>query len=305
MIKKTKNFFLFILKKFFFEDVYKGLILKAKILSLKHNKFNKIKDLSDVEFQVFSQWGEDGIIDWLINKFPKIPKKFLEIGTEDYVESNTRYLLINKNWDGYLIEGNKVSVKKIKSQRIYWRHNLKIENKFVNKENINSTIEKLKIPKKIGLLSIDIDGIDYWVLKNITNLIPMIIVCEYNSIFGKNKSITVPYKKNFFRTSEHHSNLFYGASIKAYINLLKKKNYHFLGTNSAGNNAFFIHNDYSNKAKKIIYNNKIFMSKFREGRNKKNKLNYIEKTKALKLLKNKLIFDLNNQKIKKISDINL
>ena len=51
--------------------------------------------------------GEDGIIDWLIHKIDNLPQIFLEIGTQDYLESNTRYLLQNKNWDGYLIEASK------------------------------------------------------------------------------------------------------------------------------------------------------------------------------------------------------
>ena len=52
------------IKRIFDEEIQKELILKAKILSVKNRYFKKIKDLSDIEFQVYSQWGEDGIIDW-------------------------------------------------------------------------------------------------------------------------------------------------------------------------------------------------------------------------------------------------
>ncbi len=305
MINKLKNYSLSLYKNIFFEEIHKELTLKAKRLSIRNKNLNKIENLSEVEFQVYSQWGEDGIIDWLINKFPKIPKNFLEIGTEDYKESNTRFLLTNKNWDGFLIEGDKTAVKKIKSQRVYWKHNLKIKNKYVNKENINTVIKNLNVPKKLGLLSLDIDGIDYWVLKELFQIDPTIIICEYNSLFGVKNSITVPYKKNFNRSKEHYSYLYYGASIQAFINILKQKKYHFLGTNSAGNNAFFIKNQLATKAKKIISNNKIFISKFRESRSKKNKLNHLDKKNSLKLIQNKLVFDLNGNKIKKISDLKL
>ena len=155
------------IKRIFDEEIQKELILKAKLLSVKNRYFKKIKDLSDIEFQVYSQWGEDGIIDWLINKYPEIPKIFLEIGTQDYKESNTRFLLINKNWNGFIIEADKAAVKDIKSQRIYWKHNLRAINEFITKDNINNVIKKFNIPKKIGLLSLDIDGVDYWVLKKL------------------------------------------------------------------------------------------------------------------------------------------
>ena len=305
MINILKKYLSLILKKIFVEEIQKELILKAKLLSFKNRRITKIKNLSEVEFQVYSQWGEDGIIDWLVSKLPKISKNFLEIGTQDYKESNTRYLLVNKNWNGFLIEANKNDVKKIKSQRIYWRHNLKIENRFITKDNINRIVKKLNVPKNLGLLSLDIDGVDYWVLKELSVLNPSIIICEYNSLFGLKKSITVPYKKNFIRSEEHYSNLYYGASIKAFIDLLKKKNYHLIGTNSNGNNAFFVKNNFLKITKKIISENKIFVSKFRESRNRNNQLNYLEKKNSLRSIENKMIFDLENYNIKKLRDLKI
>ena len=304
MIKLVKQKVKTIIRKVFANEIEKDLILKAKIISLKNKKKNRIKDLSDVEFSVFSQWGEDGIIDWIINKIERLPKIFLEIGTEDYTESNTRFLLMNKNWDGFLIEGDKNKVNKIKSQQIFWKYNLKVQNKFINKENINKIIKEISIPKKIGLLSLDIDSIDYWILKEIKGIDPTIIICEYNSIFGTSKSVTVPYKKNFIRNKEHYSNLYYGASIKAFIDLMIKKNYIFIGTNSAGNNAFFVKRKFL-KFNKIVKNKKIFNSKFREGRDKNGKLNFLDKKKSLKKIKDKFVFDINSKKNKKIVDLNL
>ena len=305
MIKILKKYLSFVIKRVFNEEIQKELIIKAKLLSLKNRYFKKIKDLSDVEFQVYSQWGEDGIIDWLINKFPEIPKSFLEIGTQDYRESNTRFLLINKNWDGFLIEADKAAIKDIKSQRVYWKHNLRAINEFITKDNINNIIKKFNIPKKLGLLSLDIDGVDYWVLNKLSVLDPSIIICEYNSLFGQKKSVTVPYKENFIRSDMHHSNLYYGASIKAFIDLMKKKNYFLIGTNSAGNNAFFVKKNIWNKARKLIINKKVFDSKFRESRNTKGELTFLDKKSSLELIQNKLIIDLKNKNKKKIFELKL
>ena len=305
MIKILKKYLSFVIKRVFNDEIQKELILKAKLLSVKNKNFKKIKDLSDVEFQVYSQWGEDGIIDWLINKFPEIPKSFLEIGTQDYRESNTRFLLINKNWDGFLIEADKTAIRDIKSQRIYWKHNLRAINEFITKDNINNIIKKFDIPRKLGLLSLDIDGVDYWVLSKLSALDPTIIVCEYNSLFGQKKSVTVPYKNNFIRSEEHYSNLYYGASINAFIDLMKKKNYFFVGSNSAGNNAFFVKKNLWNKVKKLIIKKKVFVSKFRESRNKKGELTFLEKKKSLELIKNKFIIDLKNKRKKRIFELKL
>ena len=305
MIKILKKYLSFVIKRIFDEEIQKELILKAKLLSVKNRYFKKIKDLSDIEFQVYSQWGEDGIIDWLITKYPEIPKSFLEIGTQNYRESNTRFLLINKNWKGFIIEADKAAVKDIKSQRIYWKHNLRAINEFITKDNINNVIKKFNIPKKIGLLSLDIDGVDYWVLKKLSALDPSIIVCEYNSLFGQKKSVTVPYKSNFIRSKEHYSNLYYGASINAFIDLMKKKNYFLIGTNSAGNNAFFVKKNIWNKVKKLIITKKVFVSKFRESRNIKGVLTFLEKKKSLELIKNKFMIDLKDNSKKKIFKLKL
>ena len=286
-----------------FLEEYEKNILEGKKLSILNLKKSKINDLSEIEYKVFSQWGEDGIIDWITSKLKDIPKSFLEIGTENYNESNTRYLLQNKNWTGYLIEGNKKAVEEIKKNRIFWKYNLTVKNAFINSTNINLILKKIKIPKKIGLLSIDIDSVDYWVLKELKYVIPVIIVCEFNPLLEKEKLVTVPDKKKFVRNQEHFSNLYYGASIKAFQNLLKKSGYVFIGTNTAGNNAFFIEKDYSKNILNLIKEKKIFKSQFRESRNKQNKLNFLNKKESLNQIKNKTIYDLKSKKIKRMSQL--
>ena len=92
----------------------KRIFLQGKLNEEKILKKEKIEDLKEIEFSVFSQFGEDGIICWLTNNIPDIKKTFIEIGTEDYWESNTRFLLKSQNWSGYLIEASKTNVAKIK-----------------------------------------------------------------------------------------------------------------------------------------------------------------------------------------------
>ena len=115
----------------------------------------------------------------------------------------------------------------------------------------------------------------------------------------------MPYKNNYIRSNEHFSNLFYGASIRAFINLLKKRNYFFIGTNSAGNNAFFVKQNIWKKINKLITDKKIFESKFRESRNSNGKLTFLNKKKSLQLIKNKTVIDLKNNKKRKLFELGL
>ena len=197
-------------------------------------------DIQGAEFRTFSQWGEDGILQHLLRHISISRKIFVEFGVENYLESNTRFLLINDNWVGLVIDGSPENVDYIKNDEIYWRYNLKAECAFINKDNINDLIRRNGISGEIGLLSIDIDGNDYWVWEAIDAVIPSIIVVEYNSRFGPERAVTVPYDPEFFRTTAHYSNIYYGASLAALCLLGKRKGYSFVGCNTAGSNAFFV-----------------------------------------------------------------
>lgn len=197
----------------------------------------------DYEYQVYSQWGEDGLIQYLISRVAIERPIFVEFGVATYVESNTRFLLMNNNWSGLIIDGTEQNIQHIKNDPIYWQHNLKAECAFIDKDNINLLIQKNGISGDIGLLSIDIDGNDYWVWKEIEIVSPRIVVIEYNSRFGPNRAVTIPYCKDFTRQQAHHSLVYYGASLSALVNLGKQKGYAFVGCNKNGVNAFFVRSD--------------------------------------------------------------
>ena len=195
------------------------------------------------EFRTYSQWGEDGLIQYLIDRVA-IPKPiFIEFGTEDYAESNTRFLLQNNNWAGLLLDGSRENIDAIKRDGLYWRHNIKAECAFITRENINELITKNGISGDIGLLSIDLDGIDYWIWEAITVVQPRIVICEYNSLFGPKACVTVPYKPDFVARQAHFSGAYFGASLAAFEQLGRKKRYCLIGSNRAGCNAFFVRVD--------------------------------------------------------------
>ena len=201
LMKKLKNFFFHKLKKMIQpndDSIEVDKILKAKIL-IGENIKKKIAKIEDIEFKVFSQFGDDGIIQYLINKL-EIDydcQNFIEFGVENYQESNTRFLLFNNNWSGLIIDSSKEKIEQIKNSNYFWKYNLEAKVSFIDKDNINNIIKESQIGKKIGLLSIDIDGNDYWIWKSINVIDPLIVIVEFNSVFGFVHKLSIPYKKTF------------------------------------------------------------------------------------------------------------
>ena len=195
------------------------------------------------DFPVFSQCGEDGLIQFLISNLD-IPRKiFVEFGAQMYQETNTRFLVQNDYWSGLLIEGNPDWVEVIKKDPIYWQYNLKAVQSFVTRENINGLIAGNGISGDIGLLSIDIDGNDYWVWEAITGIHPAIVIVEYNFRFGSERKVVVAYRPDFERGKAHSSMIYYGASLAALTHLANKKGYALVGCTQMGNDAFFVRRD--------------------------------------------------------------
>jgi len=199
--------------------------------------------LATREFRAFSQWGEDGILQALAATIDPKEKTFIEFGVTNYTESNTRFLLMTSGWRGLVIDGNPAHIAYIKNDPIYWQYNLKADCTFITRDNINDIFSSNGITGEIGLLSIDIDGNDYWIWKEISVVNPAIVVVEYNARFGIERAVTVPYSAAFTREQAHGSHIYYGASLKALCQLGNEKGYAFVGTNSAGNNAFFVRRD--------------------------------------------------------------
>jgi hypothetical protein len=252
MIKKIlRKVFLPLIKKFQnLEDNQKEIISKIELLqnSVARIEFRQLEitnstNLNEYEYQVYSQWGEDGIIQFLVKHILIEKKIFVEFGVEDYKQSNTRFLLVNNNWSGLIIDSSQKNISAIKNDKIYWNFNLKAICSFVSVENINEILMGNGLTGEIGLLSIDVDGNDYWIWEAITAINPIIVVVEYNYRFGIKTSVTIPYNKEFERSKAHHSMIYFGSSLKALLLLAKSKGYSFIGCNKNGVNAFFVRND--------------------------------------------------------------
>jgi hypothetical protein len=182
----------------------------------------------------FSQSNEVQIIDRLISRF-NVPKRFIEFGFSGW-EFNC--IKIANEWEGLLIDGcaynvtiaNQIFPKKVIAKKMW-----------LTLENMDSILNHFN-KKEIGILSIDVDGNDYWFLKKLIVMNPAIIIIEINVSLGL-RPISVPYDAAFDRTKKHDSWEYYGASISAMHYLCDRHNYSLVEVSQNGVNAFFVRND--------------------------------------------------------------
>ena len=241
-----------LLKKFFPKTVYPNFLFlrtkknfRRKNNQLKQSiKFsNNLDEINSHEYKYTSQNNEDGIIEYIFQKIPN-NKYFVEIGL-GYYEFNSLNL-IKKGWNGKLIDIDDDEIIALKKNLAYFYPKAKIDliNKKITKENINDIVFSNNFNKKIDFFSIDIDGNDYWALKemNLSNV--NVICCEFNP-WIKNEKIAIKYDENFI----FEDNGIYGASLSAYTELLNSKGFSLIAVESSGTNAFFVNNNFKDKFK--------------------------------------------------------
>lgn len=252
--------------------------------------------IRDAEFTVFSQFGEDGILQFLVQRVPVEREIFVEFGVEDYHESNTRFLLVHDNWRGLIIDGGRGHLEYLRSTALGWRHQIDGVSAFIDRDNINDLIRSAGIEGDIGLLSVDIDGNDYWVLERIDVVSPRILSVEYNSTFGPEAAVTVPYDPGFVRSEHHSSSLYWGASLAALTRLANRKGCALVGSNRAGNNAFFVRRDLLGDIPELTVAEAYAASRFRESRGPDGELTYVSDHRdRLALLAEMPLWDLDRE----------
>ena len=226
-------------------------------------------DINLHEKKIYSQNGEDGILEFIFSKIGITNKFSVEFGVGNGFECNTVYLLEKKNWTGLMMDygadqdiqwkgvmkkawsnkniGFSDNIKKyvrfskkiIKHRERSIHFKLDIKNERITAGNIENLFKKYQVPENFDLLSIDIDYNDYWVWKAICDFHPRVLVIEFNSSIPPNESKVVPYDPNAMWDGTNY----FGASLLALKNLSLEKNYTLLGCDNNGINAFFCRSD--------------------------------------------------------------
>ena len=297
----SKTFGLFNLKKKLISSINYNLGLNNLLLISKN--YNDITKLEQSECKIFSQNGEDGILDYIITVLKIERPNFIEIGVGSYVEANTRFIYERFSPKGVIIDIEKNLKNKVFSNINPWKGDLRVIEEKVTTENINIILSK-NCDFDVDIFSLDIDSTDYWILDKLKSNISKIFVAEYNAVFGSKLEVTTPNIKNFNREEYHYSHLCFGMSLRALINIMVKKNYYFIGTNSVKNNAFFVSNDYpidqyfkNLKIREIDY---YVDTNIRESRNIKGNLNYLSGEKKLREIYDCEVIDLSVDVKKKV-----
>jgi hypothetical protein len=208
---------------------------------------SKAANLTKYEQKFYSQFGEDGLILHFFDKIGAPNKTFIEFGIEDGKECNSANLAINFGWKGLFIEGDPALAER--ASDFYHGHHgidpehVQIKNHFITLENVNDLFKQHGFEGEVDVLSIDIDGVDYWVWEAINIVKPRMVIAEYNAVLGRDRSITVPYDAAFDRYQHDASGTYFGISLKAACKLAEKKGYVLVGCESSGANAFFVRRD--------------------------------------------------------------
>ncbi|HLX41732.1 MAG TPA: hypothetical protein VKR42_14455 [Ktedonobacteraceae bacterium] len=239
-------------QRYFFHDEYirlKSNRVTQVMLSVLYkdllSRRTPLPSFEDIEFRAFSQNGEDGILLYIFALIGTTNKKCVEICGGDGLECNTANLVINHGWRGLLFDGNKKLVEK--GRRFYarcpdtWLWPPKLVHAWITTDNVNALIEEQGFSGEIDLLSLDMDGVDYWVWQAIECIKPRVVVLEYNNLLGPDASLTVPCKPDFQTPTENEPLMnYYGASLPAFAKLAKQKGYRLVGCEQYGFNAFFV-----------------------------------------------------------------
>lgn len=235
--------------KYLGENIYSSLLFmryfnkfKRTIKRKKSYKIHSdnIDKINTFEYKITSQNNEDGIIEFIFSKIPN-NKIFFEIGFEFYEKNSLN--LIQNGWSGVLIDQNREEVLLTKKLLNFFFPNNKVNvlRKKITKENINLILNKDNKFQLIDFFSLDVDGNDYWILKNIQLDNIKCICIETNSWIDKNSKKTISYDENF----QYMDDGYFGASLLAYHDLLKEKNFDLIAIDSSGTNAFFVARKYS------------------------------------------------------------
>jgi len=190
-------------------------------------------------YRVYSQADEDGILHEIFRRIGDTTRTFVELGSAEGRENNTLFLLV-QGWRGLWIEGSarKVAAARKNFASFISQKCLRIEQLFVTASNIDEALGRMS-PPDVDLLSLDLDGNDYYILEAIRSVKPRVIVAEYNAKFPPDVAWVMEYNENH----SYDSTDYFGASLKALEMLLSGRGYSLVGCNLLGTNAFFVRGD--------------------------------------------------------------
>jgi hypothetical protein len=204
---------------------------------LMRKVFTRFASINEFERQVRSQNGEDGIVEELLRRIGDPTRYFAEFGVTDGAECNTAYLA-ECGWSGLMLEGDPERFARL-SKNYAGMPKVRLDQRFVTAENIADVFATSGVPVEFDVLSIDIDGNDYWLWQALRSYRPRVVVVEYNAAYPPPELFVMPYDPAY--TWDKTS--YFGASLASFEALGLELGYALLGTEKKGVNAFFVRKD--------------------------------------------------------------
>lgn len=203
-------------------------------------------ELLCAECQIYSQDGEDGILAFLFGKIGVRDRRFVEFGIGDVERCNSTQLALGFGWSGLLVDGEPRFVER--ARRFYAARpeaapRVRIAEAWITPENVDAVFRAHGVSGDVDLVSIDIDGNDYWVWRALEAARPRVIAIEYNASLGPEEVLVTRYDPHFDRFALHPRGWYHSASLAALEQLGRSRGYRLVGCDSAGFNAFFVRDD--------------------------------------------------------------
>ena len=204
-------------------------------------------DIKDAGFRCYSQFEEDGIILYLLSCIGKKTRTVVEICCGHGSECMAANLIINHGYKGYLFDGNQDAVNAaasfFKNQKDCYLVEPTIKTAWITRDNINDLLKNSGVSGEVDVLSLDMDGNDYYIWEEISEIQPRICVFETQNVVPSNLAVTIPYKEDYVMGEGGFDRQFRSVSLLAMIKLSKKKGYTLVGSHKHGFNVFFVRND--------------------------------------------------------------
>lgn len=195
--------------------------------------------INSLERHFISQHGEDGIVSSIASHGMFQSGSFLEIGFYPAEANLIHYSICHKSYGVFVDADERVCSLARKTFACMNLQNVTVINQKVCPDRVNALISE-HCGNSLGVMSIDIDSVDYWLWKEVTAVKPDLVILEYNGALGPDKALTVPRDWEDITCEEDKLGIFLGASLKALVELSKSKGYRFIGCESSGINAFFL-----------------------------------------------------------------
>lgn len=266
------------------------------------------QDLWDAEVQVYSQWGEDGILSYLCDCLSLVKPRAIELGAGNFLESNTRFLAEVRHASVVAVDSREDLQSSMNALPSYWRNSIWSIRAWITPESVPQILETAsQLMGGLNILSLDIDGNDYWVAEQIDCSGIKIIMVEYNPLLGHRIPVAVPRDNAFTRSGAHYSWLYFGASLPAWVFLFGDRGYSLVGTNRAGNNAFFcqtadldlipLQRIDSSQLEKYVD------SRLRDSRGNKGELTYLTRDRGVEAIAACPVIDVTNSETLTVGDL--